>query len=126
MRYKVWRSHKDRRLHLLCAEGAEAFEALPGAVRGMGPWTGGPEGAIDRLRLPFRVMLNQQGFAVIYAHPTQLELEISSGGLQDAQQIIRNALNATATAMYPSMAGCGGKRARGAGVAGGVRVTSER
>ena len=48
-----------------CAEGAEAFEALPTAVRGMGPWTGGPEGAIDRLGLPFRVMLNQQGFAVI-------------------------------------------------------------
>jgi hypothetical protein len=60
VRYKVWRSNKDKRLHLLCAEGAEAFEALPVAVRGMGPWTGGPEGAIDRLRLPFRVMLNQQ------------------------------------------------------------------
>jgi hypothetical protein len=25
--------------------------------------TGGPEGAIDRLRLPFRVPLTQQGFA---------------------------------------------------------------
>ena len=36
MRYKVWRSNKDKRLHLLCAEGAEAFEALPAAVRGMG------------------------------------------------------------------------------------------
>ena len=66
VRYKVWRSNKDKRLHLLCAEAAEAFEALPAAVvRGMGPWTGGPEGAIDRLRLPFRVMLNQQGFAVM-------------------------------------------------------------
>ena len=56
---------QGRTLHLLCAEGAEAFEALPNAVRGMGPWTGGPEGAIDRLRLRLRVMLNQQGFAVI-------------------------------------------------------------
>ena len=73
-------------LHLLCAEGAEAFEALPNAVRGMGPWTGGPEGAIDRLRLRLRVMLNQQGFAVIYVPPTQLELEMSSGGLDGAQR----------------------------------------
>ena len=29
MRYKVWRSNKDKELHLLCAEGAEAFNALP-------------------------------------------------------------------------------------------------
>src|SRR5215467_10558433 len=85
VRYKVWRSNKDKRLHLLCAEGAEAFEALPGAVRGMGPWTGGPEGAIDRLRLPFRVMLNQQGFSVIYAHLAQLELEMTPGSLHAVQ-----------------------------------------
>jgi hypothetical protein len=26
----------------------------------MGQWIGGPEGAIDRLRLPFREMLSQQ------------------------------------------------------------------
>jgi hypothetical protein len=37
MRYKVWRSNKDKRLHLLCPEGVEAFEALPAVVRGMGP-----------------------------------------------------------------------------------------
>jgi len=37
VRYKVWRSNKDKRLHLLCAEGAEAFETLPAAVRNMGP-----------------------------------------------------------------------------------------
>jgi hypothetical protein len=33
MRYKVWRSNKDKSLHLLCREGAEAFEALPSVVR---------------------------------------------------------------------------------------------
>ena len=85
VRYKVWRSNKDKRLHLLCAEGAEAFEALPAAVRGMGPWTGGPEGAIDRLRLPFRVMLTQQGFVVVYAPVAQLELEMTPGALHGAQ-----------------------------------------
>jgi hypothetical protein len=29
VRYKVWRSNKDKEIHLLCAEGTEAFEALP-------------------------------------------------------------------------------------------------
>ena len=31
-------------------------------VRAMGPWTGGPQGGVDRRRPPLRVMLNQQGF----------------------------------------------------------------
>jgi hypothetical protein len=33
LRYKVWRSNKDKRLHILCAEGAEFFEALPAEVQ---------------------------------------------------------------------------------------------
>jgi hypothetical protein len=33
VRYKAWRSRKDSSLHLLCREGAEAFEALPSVVR---------------------------------------------------------------------------------------------
>jgi hypothetical protein len=32
MRYKVWRPNKDKSLHLLCREGAEAFEVLPSVV----------------------------------------------------------------------------------------------
>ena len=44
-------------MHLLSAEGAEAFEVLPVAIRNLGPWTGGAEGEVDRLRLPYRVML---------------------------------------------------------------------
>jgi len=59
MRYKVWRSNKDKELHLLCAEGAEAFEALPAAIRDLGPWTGSKEGDVERLRLPYRVLLNE-------------------------------------------------------------------
>jgi hypothetical protein len=79
MRYKVWRSNKDKSLHLLCAEGSEAFESLPVAIRNLGPWTGGAEGEVDRLRLPYRVMLSEQGFAVIYAHVAQLQLETAVG-----------------------------------------------
>src|SRR5262249_22846013 len=41
VRYKVWRSHKDKILHLLCGEGSEAFNTLPAAIRHLGPWTGG-------------------------------------------------------------------------------------
>jgi len=37
MRYKVWQSNKNRYLHLLCGEGAEAFSALPAAIRHLGP-----------------------------------------------------------------------------------------
>jgi hypothetical protein len=77
-RYKVWRSNKDKSLHLLCAKGSEAFESLPIAIRNLGPWTGGAEGEVDRLRLPYRVMLAEQGFAVIYQHASKLEPEASS------------------------------------------------
>src|SRR5262245_36026725 len=51
MRYKVRRSNKDKSLHFLCGEGAEAFNALPAAIRHLGPWPGGAEGDINRLRL---------------------------------------------------------------------------
>ena len=73
MRYKVWRSNKDKELHLLCAEGVDAFEALPTAIRNLGPWTGSKEGEVDRLRLPYRSMLTEQGFTIVYAHKLNLE-----------------------------------------------------
>ena len=40
-------------------------------------------GVVDRfeLHLPFRVMLNQQGFTVVYAPVAQLELEMTAGAL---------------------------------------------
>ena len=75
MRYKVYRSNEDKSLHLLCGEGAEAFNALPGAIRHLGPWTGGAEGDVQRLRLPYRSMLTEQGFVVIYVHVSKLQLE---------------------------------------------------
>ena len=76
--YKVWRSNKDKDLHLLCREGTDAFDALPAIVRQMGPWTGGPEGNMHRLRLAYRSLLAEQGFAVIYAHVTMLALETAA------------------------------------------------
>ena len=78
MRYKVWRSNKDKELHLLCREGPEAFNALPAPVRHLGPWTGSREGDVDRLRLPLRVLLAEQGFVIIHQHLSKLELETPS------------------------------------------------
>jgi hypothetical protein len=49
---------------VLCAEGSEAFESLPAPIRNLGPWTGGPPGEIDQLRLPYRVLLGADGFSV--------------------------------------------------------------
>ena len=75
MRYKTWRSRNDTHLHVLCVEGCEAFESLPAAIRNLGPWTGGPDCDVDRLRLPYRILLNEQNFAVIHAHVSELQLE---------------------------------------------------
>jgi hypothetical protein len=75
MRYKVWRSNKDKGLHLLCGEGPEAFNALPIPIRHLGPWIGSKEGDVGRLRLPFRLLMNEQGFVVIHAHVSKLQLE---------------------------------------------------
>jgi hypothetical protein len=67
------------RICLLCAEGPDAFEALPTAIRNLGPWTGSKEGEVDRLRLPYRSMLTEQGFTIIYVHISKLNLEAPSG-----------------------------------------------
>jgi hypothetical protein len=74
VRFKVLRSNKDRRIHLLCAEGSEAFEALPAAIRNLGPWAGSREGEVSRLRLPLRSLLIDH-----YAHVSKLDIEIPSG-----------------------------------------------
>jgi len=79
MRYKVWRSNKDKSVHLLCGEGTEAFNTLPAAIRHLGLWTGGAEGEVQRLRLPYCSMLTEQGFVVVYAPVAQLQLEAIAG-----------------------------------------------
>jgi hypothetical protein len=79
VRYKVWRSNKDKELHLLCAEGVDARETLPTAIRNLGPWTGSKEGEADRLGVPYRSMLAEQGFTIVYAHISKLNLEAPTG-----------------------------------------------
>jgi len=77
--YKIWRSNKDKSLHLLCGGGPAAFNVLPAAIRHLGPWTGGAEGDVNRLRLTYRVQLAEQGFVVIYDHVSKLQLENVAG-----------------------------------------------
>jgi hypothetical protein len=66
--------NKDKQLHLLCAEGSAAFGALPTPIRQLGPWTGSKEGEVSSPRLAYRVMLGEQGFALIYEHVSKIEL----------------------------------------------------
>jgi hypothetical protein len=73
--YKCWRSRTDAELHVICGDGSEAFEALPVRIRNLGPWAGGKEGEIQHLRLPYRILLAEQGFVVIHAHVSKLTLE---------------------------------------------------
>lgn len=103
MRYKTWRSRKDSSLHILCAEGSEAFETLPVALRNLGPWTGGPEGEINRLRLPYRVLLSEQGFVLLHCHVSQLQLETAD--VRALQMANAECPHCNGDATCPSMAG---------------------
>jgi len=40
---------------------------------------GGPFLEVDRLRLPYRSMLTEQGFTIVYAHISKLNLEAPTG-----------------------------------------------
>jgi len=59
LRLPQLRSRKDNSLQLLCAEGLEAFQPLSVAIRNLSSWTGGPEGELGRLHLPYRVILGR-------------------------------------------------------------------
>jgi hypothetical protein len=61
-RYKVWSCRKDS-LHVLCAGRVCGFRSSAYRDQKRRAWTGGTEGEGERLRLPFRVLLSQQGFA---------------------------------------------------------------
>lgn len=65
MHYKIWRSHRDKRLHVLCAEGAEAYTALSAAVRGTVAWMRRFGGCHRSTSLAFRGMLSQQDCAAV-------------------------------------------------------------
>jgi hypothetical protein len=73
MQYKVWRSNTDVAFHVLC-RGHE-FESLPQHLRSCGPWIGSREGEVERLKPPYRALLEEQAFVVIYSAPSKLALE---------------------------------------------------
>jgi hypothetical protein len=52
----------------------------------LGPWTGSKEGEVGHLRLALRALLVDQGFVVIHAHVSKLNLEnpIGTHGLHPA------------------------------------------
>jgi hypothetical protein len=75
MGYKTWRPRSDSELHVICGDGAQAFEGLPVRIRNLGPWAGGKEGEVKDLRLPYRIMFAEQGFVIVHAHVSRLTLE---------------------------------------------------
>jgi hypothetical protein len=103
-RYKCWCSRSDPELHLVCAEGKEAFEQLPVHIRNLGPWAGGKEGAITDLRLPYRLLIAEQQFVVLHRHVSQLDLEARTC---DRWWKTDRALTVMAPAISISMAGFG-------------------
>jgi hypothetical protein len=123
VRSKVWRSNKDKQLHLLCAEGAEAFEALPVAIKNLGPWTGSKEGEVGHLRLALRSLLIDQGFVIVHAHVSKLNLEnpIGTHGLHPANT---ECPDCRGTGQVDHIGVCIRSRAGDALVAGGSRRRS--
>jgi hypothetical protein len=64
MRSKVWRSNRDKAIHVICVEGE--FDSLPAAIRHLGPWTGSKEGDAEQLKAHHRLMLSEQRFVVVH------------------------------------------------------------
>ena len=64
---------------MLCGGvGGLRVPAGPDPIRNLGPWTGGTEGEVERLRLPYRALLGEQGFVLLYCHVSQLQLEAAN------------------------------------------------
>ena len=97
-----------RGVHLLCAEGSEAFKSVQ-------TWAHGPgEGELNRLRLPYRVMLGEQGFDV---HVSQLQLENVTRCMRSPGECRMPAVQGERAGADASVSGT--RNARGAGGTGG-------
>ncbi len=75
MRYASARSHTDKLLHVIYVD--DDFNRVPQPLRALGPWQGYSDGDLEKLKLHYRMMLNEQGFAVIYQSVRTLRLEIA-------------------------------------------------
>lgn len=76
MRYGTARSHNHQKLHVLYLD--DDFGRVPQCIRSLGPWQGHSGGNFERLKLQYRLMLTEQGFAVAYGSVRTLRLEIVS------------------------------------------------
>lgn len=87
MTYVLLRSHSDKHVHLLCRDGG--FEALPDTVRHQGPWNVLQRGEIARLKLPYKVGLERDGYVLertarlVPELPTFPEKQPKNGGPSD-------------------------------------------
>lgn len=61
-RYECTRSTQWN-FYLICYQGE--FENLPQAIRSLGPWFGGREGDVSRLKPEYRAQLARRGFCIV-------------------------------------------------------------
>lgn len=73
MRYKTWRSRQDNSINIICWDGE--FERVPLQIRHLGPWVGSKEGEAERLKAPYRLLLAEQGFLLVYQRPIEFSPE---------------------------------------------------
>ena len=64
MRYQIVRSVRDKKIHVICADGS--FDALPDDIRKLGPWQSLTRGEIDHLKTHYRLQLAEQGFVLVH------------------------------------------------------------
>ena len=75
MRYASARSQTDKLLYVIYVD--DDFNRVPQPLRALGPWQGSSGGDFARLKLHYRIMLDEQGFAVVYQSVRSLRLEMA-------------------------------------------------
>ena len=89
MNYKIIRSVSDKHLHIIFEDGptptdvqapaSDPFQRVPQQLRALGPWQGLASGDTQNLKPHYRLLLAEQGFAVICSHMSYFSPECGTG-----------------------------------------------
>jgi hypothetical protein len=63
-RYQTFRSFSDLHVFVICRAGT-FYESVPNEVRKQGPWQGNRRGAVEALKLEYRLALALDGYALV-------------------------------------------------------------
>ncbi len=64
MRYQTLRSVSDNHVFVVCHDG-DFYEDVPEEVRKQGPWQGGRQGEIERLKPEYRLALARDSYVLV-------------------------------------------------------------